>query len=123
MSETLALQPSAEAPRGSVARRPPPELKLVMATQDLSEGHRAPAVDRSQNGGRGGSIGMVLLVAIVLVAAAVGLLLVGRGNAGPYILALLAFLWQRASCVSSARTRVPAQCSRRWLTRRPTAFS
>jgi len=63
-----------------------------MATQDLSEGHRAPAVDRSQNGGRGGSIGMVLLVAIVLVAAAVGLLLVGRGNAGPYILALLAFL-------------------------------
>ena len=35
---------------------------------------------------------MVLLVAIALVGAAVGLLLVGRGNAGPYILALLAFL-------------------------------
>jgi two-component system cell cycle sensor histidine kinase/response regulator CckA len=35
---------------------------------------------------------MVVLVAIALVGAAVGLLLVGRGNAGPYILALLAFL-------------------------------
>src|SRR5665213_3137937 len=93
MSETLALRPSAEAPRDSVAlRRSPPELKLVMATQDLSEGPRAAAVDRSQNSGRGGSIGMVLVVAIALVGAAVGLLLVGRGNAGPYILALLAFL-------------------------------
>jgi len=63
-----------------------------MAMQDLSEGFRAPAVDRSQASVRGGSIGMVLLVAITLVGAAVGLLLVGRGNAGPYILALLAFL-------------------------------
>jgi two-component system cell cycle sensor histidine kinase/response regulator CckA len=35
---------------------------------------------------------MVLLVALALVGAAVGLLLIGRGNAGPYILALLAFL-------------------------------
>ena len=66
-----------------------------MATQDLSEGQRAAAVDRSQSGGRGGSIGMVLLVAIALVGAAVGLLLVGRGNAGPYIVALLAFLQWR----------------------------
>jgi len=63
-----------------------------MATQDLSETSRATSVDRSQIGGRGGSIGMVLLVAIALVGAAVGLLLVGRGNAGPYILGLLAFL-------------------------------
>jgi two-component system cell cycle sensor histidine kinase/response regulator CckA len=63
-----------------------------MATQDLSETTRATSVDRSQSGGRGGSIGMVLLVAIALVGAAVGLLLVGRGNAGPYILVLLAFL-------------------------------
>jgi two-component system cell cycle sensor histidine kinase/response regulator CckA len=63
-----------------------------MATQDISEPHQTPAaVDRSQAGGRG-SIGMVLLVAVALVGAAVGLLLVGRGNAGPYILALLAFL-------------------------------
>ena len=63
-----------------------------MATQGLIEGQRPAAVDRSPDVGRGGSIGMVLLVAIALVGAAIGLLLVGRGNAGPYILALLAFL-------------------------------
>ncbi|MEA3025269.1 MAG: two-component system, cell cycle sensor histidine kinase and response regulator CckA, partial [Alphaproteobacteria bacterium] len=63
-----------------------------MATQEFSEITRISAIDRSQSGGRGGSIGMVVLVAIALVGAAVGLLLVGRGNAGPYILALLAFL-------------------------------
>lgn len=62
-----------------------------MASQDLSE-YRVSAIDRSQSGGRSGSIGMVLLVAIALVGAAVGLLLVGRGNASPYILALLALL-------------------------------
>ena len=61
-----------------------------MATQDLSEPDRA-IVNRSQAGSRG-SIGMVLLVAIALVGAAVGLLLVGRGYAAPYILVLLAFL-------------------------------
>jgi two-component system cell cycle sensor histidine kinase/response regulator CckA len=93
MSETLALKAPAEAPRDVVAsQRPPTNLKLVMVTQDLSEGHRTPTLDRSQNVGRGGSIGMVVLVAVALVGAAVGLLLVGRGNAGPYILALLAFL-------------------------------
>src|SRR5437764_3935134 len=92
MSETLAHKASAGAPRDSVASRPPSHLKLVMATQDLSETSRATSIDRSQSAARGGSIGMVLLVAIALVGAAVGLLLVGRGNAGPYILALLAFL-------------------------------
>jgi two-component system cell cycle sensor histidine kinase/response regulator CckA len=63
-----------------------------MATQDMSEGYRTPAVDRSPSGARGGSIGMVVVVAVALVGAAIGLLLIGRGNAGPYILALLAFL-------------------------------
>jgi two-component system cell cycle sensor histidine kinase/response regulator CckA len=65
-----------------------------MATQDLSEAHRpSAAVDRSRAAGsRGGSIGMVLLVAVALVGAAVGLLVVGRGYAAPYILVLLAFL-------------------------------
>jgi two-component system cell cycle sensor histidine kinase/response regulator CckA len=66
-----------------------------MATQDLSrnlsEEPRSNPVDRSQSA-RGGSIGLVLLLAIALVGAAVGLLLVGRGNAGPYILGLLAAL-------------------------------
>ena len=63
-----------------------------MASQDVSETYRPPAVDRSHSGARGGSIGMVLLVAVALVGATVGLLLIGRGNAGPYILALLALL-------------------------------
>ena len=60
----------------------------LMATQDVSESSRV-TVDRSQ---RGGSIGMVLLVAVVLVGAAVALLFIGRGRAEPYILALLAIL-------------------------------
>ena len=63
-----------------------------MATQDLSETNRPQAVDRSRALARGGSIGMVVAVAIALVGTAVGLLLVGRGNAGPYILILLSFL-------------------------------
>ncbi|HUC48227.1 MAG TPA: PAS domain-containing protein [Xanthobacteraceae bacterium] len=41
---------------------------------------------------RGGSIMLVLLVAIVLVAAASGIVMVGRGHAEPYILAFLAVL-------------------------------
>src|SRR5258708_21642038 len=43
-------------------------------------------------GERRGSIGLVLLVAVVLVAAAVGLMFVGRHQAEPYVLALLAIL-------------------------------
>jgi two-component system, cell cycle sensor histidine kinase and response regulator CckA len=50
------------------------------------------AVDRSRSSQRGGSIGLVLLVAIVLIGAAAGLIAVGRAHAEPYILALLAVL-------------------------------
>jgi len=68
-----------------------------MAAQDFDHrlGERAPetrkliAFDRGE---RYGSIGLVLLVALALVGAAVGYLLVGRGNAPPYILALLSIL-------------------------------
>src|SRR5262245_51423124 len=59
-----------------------------MTTQDVSEAPRV-AIDRGQ---RGGSIGMVLMVAVALVAAAVTLLFLGRGRAEPYILGLLAVL-------------------------------
>src|SRR5215470_12586248 len=59
-----------------------------MATQDLSDSSRE-SVDRSQ---RSGSIGMVLLVAMVLVGAAVALLFIGRNRAEPYIIGLLAVL-------------------------------
>ena len=58
-------------------------------SRNAGEDHTPAVVDRSA---RGGSIGMVLLVAVALVGAAVGLLLIGRGNAGPYILGLLAAL-------------------------------
>jgi two-component system cell cycle sensor histidine kinase/response regulator CckA len=62
-----------------------------MANQDVTQPQRPAVVDRSDSA-RGGSIGLVLLVALALVGAAVGLLLVGRGYAAPYILALLALL-------------------------------
>src|SRR5215471_4616498 len=68
-----------------------------MATQDLDhrlgegspEARKLIAFDRGE---RYGSIGLVLLVALILVAAAVGYLLVGRGNAPPYVLAILSVL-------------------------------
>src|SRR6478672_3857367 len=62
-----------------------------MAQQDVTDIGR-PAVDRTRTGQHGGSIGLVLLIAIVLVGAAAGLILVGRTNAEPYILAFLAVL-------------------------------
>ena len=49
--------------------------------QDSGEGEGRQAFDQSQNVPRGGSIGMVLLVALLLVGAAAGLIYVGRGHA------------------------------------------
>ncbi len=60
-----------------------------MAAQDVSE-RQKPAVDRS--GERGGSIGMVLAVALLLVGSVIAFLFIGRANAQPYILALLSTL-------------------------------
>src|SRR5262245_37101024 len=60
-----------------------------MATQDLGEDYRRTAGDRSH---QSGSIGLVILVAVALVGAAVALLLIGRNQAQPYILGLLAVL-------------------------------
>src|SRR6476659_2189145 len=59
-----------------------------MAAQDVSENRRA--IDRSAE--RGGSIGMVLAVALLLVGSVIALLFIGRANAQPYILALLSAL-------------------------------
>ena len=50
------------------------------------------AVDRTRSGQNGGSIGLVLLIAVVLVGAGVALMMIGRTHAEPYILALLAVL-------------------------------
>ena len=58
-----------------------------MAVQDVSEARRP--VDRSD---RGGSISMVLVVALLLVGSVVAFLFVGRSNAQPYVLALLSAL-------------------------------
>jgi two-component system cell cycle sensor histidine kinase/response regulator CckA len=63
-----------------------------MAEQALHEDTGRRAVDRTRTGEHGGSIGLVLLIAIVLVGAGVGLMLIGRTQAEPYILALLAVL-------------------------------
>jgi two-component system cell cycle sensor histidine kinase/response regulator CckA len=50
------------------------------------------AFDRSLSAPRGGSIGIVLLVAVLLVVAAAGVVYVGREHSATYILALLALL-------------------------------
>ncbi|MCC7347467.1 MAG: hybrid sensor histidine kinase/response regulator, partial [Variibacter sp.] len=60
-----------------------------MAMQNVSEGIGPKSIE---TGARSGSIGLVLLVAVLLVGAAVGLLFVGRANSDTYILALLAGL-------------------------------
>ncbi|BAT59728.1 blue-light-activated protein [Variibacter gotjawalensis] len=58
-----------------------------MAIQNVSEGF-----PRDNAGGPGGSVTMVLAVAALLVAAAIGLLFVGRENSETYILMMLAAL-------------------------------
>jgi two-component system cell cycle sensor histidine kinase/response regulator CckA len=50
------------------------------------------AVDRTRSGRHGGSIGLVLFLAVMLSGAGLGIILVGRANAEPYLLALLALL-------------------------------
>jgi two-component system cell cycle sensor histidine kinase/response regulator CckA len=50
------------------------------------------AIDRSSATERGGSVVLVLLVAGMLVAAATAIVVLGRSNAEPYILAFLAVL-------------------------------
>jgi two-component system, cell cycle sensor histidine kinase and response regulator CckA len=60
-------------------------------TVPLPEPGRAPP-DRASVGQASGSIGLVLVIALLLGGAAGGLLFIGRANAQPYILALLAVL-------------------------------
>src|SRR5471030_1799279 len=56
------------------------------------EGQLRQAFDKSQSAPRSGSIGLVLLVAVALVAAAAGLIYVGHDYAETYMMALLAGL-------------------------------
>ena len=61
-------------------------------TRSGDAGRGRQGFDKSQNAPRGGSVGMVLAVAFALVAAAAGLIYIGRGQAESYIVALLALL-------------------------------
>jgi two-component system cell cycle sensor histidine kinase/response regulator CckA len=66
-----------------------------MTTHGITEspvGTARKAVDRSAGAARAGSVVLVLLVAAMLVAAATGFVVLGRGNAEPYILGFLALL-------------------------------
>ena len=65
------------------AQKPAPES---------GEAQRRRVFDNSQSAPRSGSVGMVLLVAVLLIAAAAGLVYVGRDYAETYILSLLAVL-------------------------------
>src|SRR5215471_4023407 len=60
-----------------------------MATQDFSERQGPTVIDRSE---RRGSVRLVVVVAVILVATAAVLMFVDRSRAEPYILALLAVL-------------------------------
>jgi two-component system cell cycle sensor histidine kinase/response regulator CckA len=60
--------------------------------QDRSEGQGRQAFDKSQSAPRSGSVGLVLLVALALVAAAAGLIYIEPPYVGTYILSLLALL-------------------------------
>jgi two-component system cell cycle sensor histidine kinase/response regulator CckA len=59
-------------------------------TADQGGEQRRPAFDKSQSAPRGGSIGLVLLVALALIAAAAGAVYIEPPYAGTYILTLLA---------------------------------
>src|SRR5271163_4727827 len=66
-----------------------------MTTHGIAEssaGTTRKAVDRSAGATRTGSVMLILLVAAMLVAAATGFVVLGRGNAEPYILGFLAVL-------------------------------
>ena len=96
MRETLARSARLRHPRAACELRRSPVTELSSRRHGNAGPERSGSASRrstaARPAARGGSIGMVLLVAIALVGAAVGLLLVGRGNAAPYILVLLAFL-------------------------------
>src|SRR5262249_31790191 len=64
----------------------------IMTQQKSPDDNARAPIDRNRASRGGGSIGLVLLIALVLAGAAGALLLVGRAKAEPYILALLAVL-------------------------------
>jgi two-component system cell cycle sensor histidine kinase/response regulator CckA len=63
-----------------------------MAQQDVTGDIVRAALDRTSAGQHGGSISLVLTIAVVLVGATAGLVLIGRGHAEPYVLGFLALM-------------------------------
>src|SRR5262245_64349410 len=91
-----ARSPCGDSPAGALrTRRMNADSKPVMTQQQSSDDNARAPIDRSRASRGGGSIGLVLLIALVLVGAAGALLLIGRARAEPYILALLAVLATR----------------------------
>ncbi|HEY1474468.1 MAG TPA: response regulator [Pseudolabrys sp.] len=70
----------------------------AVQTPDPSPAPGRQAFDKSQSAPRSGSVGLVLLVALALIAAAAGLLFMEPTYAGTYILALLALLGTTGVC-------------------------
>src|SRR5450631_3910237 len=62
------------------------------APEEYEPGQARQAFDKSQSAPRSGSVGLVLLLAVALVAAAAGLIYVGRDYAETYMMAMLAAL-------------------------------
>jgi two-component system cell cycle sensor histidine kinase/response regulator CckA len=63
-----------------------------MALADTGEAKARAAVDRTGSERGGGSVGLVLLIALLLIGAAAGFVLVGREAAAPYITPMLGVL-------------------------------
>src|SRR5882672_6990961 len=63
-----------------------------MAAQDVNQDMREERTAIDRTGDKGGSIGMVLAVALLLVGSVIAFLFVGRANAQPYVLTLLSAL-------------------------------
>src|SRR5664279_5119487 len=70
------------------AQPPGNDLSVGQVLQELGR----QAFDKSQSAPRSGSVGLVLLVVLALIGAAVGLIYIDRLYAGTYILAVLALL-------------------------------
>src|SRR5579862_8773550 len=100
MAPSAANSPALRAFSLAVAAPPPCGNRLDWGTEGVHdigrENHEARMASEGASerlgGERRGSIGLVLLVAVLLIGAATGLMFVGRDSGEPYVLALLAVL-------------------------------
>jgi two-component system cell cycle sensor histidine kinase/response regulator CckA len=83
---------AAQGAARKTGRKPVQVVSPQMTQLDRTANLTRMAVDRTRSGRHGGSVGLVLFVAVVLTGAGAGLLLVGRANAEPYLLAFVAIM-------------------------------